>query len=215
MPSGGLPIEKRLSWVLGGMPFMLCMHCCGMNSKVDWDRPWDAAENRSFAVTPVYLVHCPGSLGQSSLGYQSAVHQIDLAGKTDVHPTSYIGLAGVGKDAPLLPKPSPRSGVFGYERGTKPEDIKDGMSTTMMIAETSALEGAWTAGGPATVRGLDPNRLPYVGVGHQFGGNHPGRAMVLFADGSVRFVREAIEPRVFEALSTIAGGEQLPPGWDR
>ncbi len=39
--------------------------------------------------------------------------------------------------------------------------------------------------------------------------------MVAFADGSVRFLRETIDPKVFEAISTIAGGEGLPQGWDR
>ena len=85
----------------------------------------------------------------------------------------------------------------------------------MTIAETTFANGPWTAGGPATVRGLDSRRQPYIGRGRQFGKAHRGGAMVAFADGSVRFVKESINPRVFEALSTIAGGEQLPPGWDR
>jgi len=39
--------------------------------------------------------------------------------------------------------------------------------------------------------------------------------MVAFADGSVRFVHEKIDPRLFEALSTVAGNEVIPNGWDR
>ena len=30
------------------------------------------------------------------------------------------------------------------------------------------------------------------------------------ADGSIRFVKQTIDPRLFKALATIAGGEDLP-----
>ena len=79
----------------------------------------------------------------------------------------------------------------------------------MMLAETTAGVGPWTAGGFTTVRGLDPARRPYIGRGRQFGGTHPGGAMVAFADGSIRFLGESIDPQVFEALSTVAGGENI------
>jgi hypothetical protein len=38
--------------------------------------------------------------------------------------------------------------------------------------------------------------------------------MVAMADGSVRFLNDTIDPTVFEALATVAGGEPLPAGWD-
>ena len=108
-----------------------------------------------------------------------------------------------------------RAGVFGYDRQTREADIKDGASETMMLAETTSANGPWTAGGPATVRGLDPRRPPYLGPGQQFGGAHRGGATVAFADGSVRFIGESIEPSIFEALATVAGREVLPDGWGR
>src|SRR5262249_35803766 len=94
-------------------------------------------------------------------------------------------------------------------------DITDGASTTMMLAETTMANGPWTAGGPSTVRGLDPARRPYLGPGRQFGGSHQGGAMVAFADGSVRFLRGTIASEVIERLSTVAGGESIAEGWDR
>jgi len=54
---------------------------------------------------------------------------------------------------------------------------------------------------------------PQIGRGRPFGGYHPGGANVAFADGSIKFLRETIDPKVFEALSTVAGGERLPDGW--
>ena len=38
---------------------------------------------------------------------------------------------------------------------------------------------------------------------------HPGGVHLMTGDGSVRFVRTAIDPRVWTALATIAGGEAV------
>ena len=130
-------------------------------------------------------------------------------------PLVYVGIAGLGTDAPDLPSGHPRAGIFGYHRQTRSAELKDGASSTMMLAETTARIGPWTAGGPSSVRGLDPNHRPYLGRGRQFGGTHRGGAMVAMADGSVRFLSDSIDSRVFEALSTVGGGESLPVGWER
>ena len=113
-----------------------------------------------------------------------------------------------------MPTSDPRAGIFGYDRSARLTDLKDGAATTLLLAETGVGNGLWTAGGPATVRGLDPASQPYIGRARQFGGLHSGGVNVAFADGAVRFLKDTIDPKVFEALSTIAGGEQLPPGWD-
>jgi prepilin-type processing-associated H-X9-DG protein len=96
---------------------------------------------------------------------------------------------------------------------TKFEDILDGMSTTMAVIETTRNHGPWTAGGPTSVRGMNPATRPYIGRDCPFGGYHPGGANAAFADGSVRWVAATINAEVFEAIATVAGGEELPHGW--
>jgi prepilin-type processing-associated H-X9-DG protein len=168
--------------------------------------PWDADENR---ITRTKDVESGTIYVVGRIDGLSCPAGPDDGGTPMPGLTSYVGVAGVGTDAARLPGHDPRAGIFGYGRQVRLEDIKDGASMTMAVVETAERNGPWTAGGPATVRGLDPARRPYIGRGGQFGGTHRGGAAVLFADGSVRFVRASIRPRTFEALATIAGGERI------
>ncbi len=199
-----LPPGRRLSWLVSLWPYVE-----GWSWLLDRSEPWDSDANRLTrghghgeepqAVGRIALLTCPAA---------------DRAAAEHVPGwTWYVGIAGVGRDAPALPDGHPRAGVFGYDRRTKPTDIKDGASTTIMLAETALANGPWTAGGPATVRGLDPSHQPYIGRRRQFGGTHRGGVMAAMADGSVRFVGKSIDPKVFEALATVAGGEALPEDW--
>jgi prepilin-type processing-associated H-X9-DG protein len=130
-------------------------------------------------------------------------------------PLSYVGIAGLGPDAPTLPTGHPRAGVFGFDRATGLGQITDGAASTLLLLETARDLRPWTEGGPSSVRGVDPATRPHLGRGRPFGGYHPGGANAAFADGSVRFLRDSIDPAVLEALSTVAGGETIPADWDR
>jgi prepilin-type processing-associated H-X9-DG protein len=208
VPNETLPVEKRLSWILDSLPFLEG----NAPAILDPSKAWDDEVNRSmwrynkdtgqrvsqgerddFAV-----FRCP-----------SNPRHIDSAGHGLTH---FVGVAGLGTDAPLLAPLHPRAGLFGYRPGTRNDQLTDGFSTTLAIIETASANGPWKAGGFSTIRGLDPHAQPYIGQGRQFGGLHRGGVNVAFADGSVRFVRETINPKVFEALSTVAGGERLPAG---
>ena len=67
--------------------------------------------------------------------------------------------------------------------------------------------GAWAAGGRATVRGL--TKAPYVNGPDGFGSGQPDGMFAGMADGSVRFVRKDVDPRVFEQLATLHGGSGI------
>jgi hypothetical protein len=197
-PNTSLPPEGRMSFYAAALPdldseeLLLQLHT---------DRAWDDASNELVADMPIGVLRCP--------------ERNRLPGEIPM-PTSYIGIAGLGTDAPFLPKGHPRAGIFGHDRVTPLGSITDGTAYTMVVAESERVRGSWLSGGPATVRGLDTADLPYIGPGRQFGGLHPAvGAWVAFADGSVRFISEKVDPKVFEALSTIAGGERLPDDLDR
>jgi hypothetical protein len=121
--------------------------------------------------------------------------------------THFVGVAGVGADAADLPVNHPRAGVFGNSRTTRLEDIRDGASNTLMVLGVTNDLGSWAAGGSATVRPL--TREPYVNGPDGFGTGPADRMAVLKADGSVREMSAATDPRIFRRMAAMADGLPL------
>lgn len=193
-PNPRLPPEKCFSWLVEICPYIDGSNLLG---KMESEKSWDAEENRYIALTQNWLFQCPS--------YPSRPPESTLV------PLPYLGITGLGEDSADLPRDDPRAGLFGYRRVVSLQDVKDGTAETMMLAETAWAHGAWPAGGPATVRFLDPKNPPYLGHDGKLGGNHPNKTNIVFADGSVRSIMDTIEPKIIEALSTIAGGEKTGP----
>jgi Protein of unknown function (DUF1559) len=205
--NAGLTPERRLSWFVEVLLFVEQQNLYG---RFDRKEGWDAPANRPAASTPLKTLRCP-----------------DWGREAEPDPpylTAYLGVAGLGADAATLPVGDRNAGVFGFDRRTALTAIKDGTSNTLLVLESTRNNGPWTQGGPATARGLVPSEEPYLGIGRQFGGTHFaennmfGRGKSLgcnaaLADGSVRFLSEAIAPHVLEAGVTIAGGEEMDADW--
>lgn len=199
-----LPPDRRLSWHVDLWGFMIG----GEELLLDKTAAWDADENRE----PRYSIPKDNNrvevIGQ--LGWLTCPSNPSRAETGTPGLTHYTGVAGVGEDAAFLPRDDPKAGVFGPDWKTRLEDIKDGLSTTLLVVETVTENGPWTAGGRATVRGLEPSRTPYLGRHGQFGSRHQGAVTnAVFVDASVRCLGARIDPKVFEALATIAGGEEV------
>jgi prepilin-type processing-associated H-X9-DG protein len=143
----------------------------------------------------------------------------------------------VGQDASDVDGPS-GDGVFYRNSRTRIRDITDGTSNTTMIGDRawSQTNGIW-AGAPsgAVTRPGAQNLWPdAAGSGpalvlvhnnwinittdadgglDDFSSNHPGGVNILFADGSVHFLKsitvDGPERRDFWALGTRAGGEVI------
>ena len=109
-------------------------------------------------------------------------------------------------------------------------DIADGMSNTILLAESAGRPTLWRAGRP--VPGESVRNSAWVGATLIFGQGssadgatklgpcainctndhevysfHPGGANAVFADGSVRFLKASLDMRMFARLATRAGGE--------
>ena len=194
-PNAELEPESRVSWYAQILPHI--EHHSEYEA-LETDQPWDAGQN--------------GELAHKRFG-PLACYSGPRPAPGSPEPAPYVGIAGLGKDAPWIAKTDARAGMFGYDRQTTMADITDGAASTMMVAETGRVSGSWIQAGPATVRGLDPASQPYIGAGRQFGGQHGGGVLVATANGSVRRIDASISPKVFEALSTMAGHEKVPRAW--
>jgi prepilin-type processing-associated H-X9-DG protein len=182
-----LPVDQRLSWMATLLPYF--EQFGGGGEDLALDKPWNAPENDPTTKRPVPVFLNPRLGGQ------------------ETNQTHYVGMAGVGKDAAKLPANDPKAGIFGYDRATKFQDIRDGASNTIAVIGIEKNPGPWGQGGPSTIRGL--SEKPYIGGKDGFGGQSGG-VNVLMADGSVRFISNSIDDKVLEAMATKSGGEPIP-----
>ena len=195
-----LPPDRRLSWVPDLLPALDSRRqaTAELGAQIDKSLPWDAEKNAAAARTTLGVLTCPANPPPEAGGPAA---------------TQYVGSGGVNPAGATLPPADPRAGAFRYDAATPFAAVTDGLSHTLLFAETNADLGPWLAGGPGTVRGYDEGGRPPVGVGGQFGGNHFGGGNVGFADGSARFLGDKIAAAVFRNLVTIAGGTDAPiPG---
>jgi prepilin-type processing-associated H-X9-DG protein len=151
----------------------------------DQEQAWDSDTNTAIAQQQVWGVYdCP-----------SRPMRVDAQGR---YFTDYAMLTGRG--AFSLPNNPIRK-----------QDVTDGLSNTLAVTEASGLNIVWTE-----PRDAETDSQP---IGVNLAGDedsesrgiassrHSNGAHVLFADGTVEFLNEDIDPQVLKALTTIAGGE--------
>jgi prepilin-type N-terminal cleavage/methylation domain-containing protein/prepilin-type processing-associated H-X9-DG protein len=143
------------------------------------------------------------------------------------------GLARAGVIAPPGGPTDERGhyeGVFPINGARRLTDIQDGATNTILIAECAGrpqlwqgrrqVPDVWLSGGPWASRnllwgrGATPDGTAFYGRcavnctnDREVYGFHPTGANVVFADGSVHFLKASIDIGVFARLVTRAGGE--------
>jgi len=153
---------------------------------------------------------------------------------SDVAPGQYLASAGQWE---IEDVPGSNNGVFYRNSRVAIRDITDGTSQTLLLGERSrnVCDATWVGAIPSMVVCTNPswpvrdcatsnvmvmaNTGPWedetwVNVPNHKGAKaddfwslHPGGCNFLIGDGSVRFIKETVNPTVFSSLATRAGSE--------
>jgi prepilin-type processing-associated H-X9-DG protein len=191
-----------------------------------------AAETSRATVLSTFL--CPSDAGPGGpLTIRDAASKVLVS---DLVAGRYVGVAGQFEPEEF---PAANNGIFYRNSRVAVRDITDGTSTTLMVGERSRnVAGATWVGmipfglpcnNPAWPvqdceasnvlilghTGRSPDEM-WVDVPNNnkagvddFHSRHAGGCNFAFCDGSIRFVKETINPQVFSAMATRAGGEVI------
>ena len=108
--------------------------------------------------------------------------------------------ADLGKTTYLAPRG--KATIFPGSEAIKIQKITDGTSNTILVVDAGNDRAVtWTKPDDWDV---DP-KLDLKGIF----GHHPGGTPFSFADGSVRFIKETVDPKTLEMLITRDGGEVI------
>jgi hypothetical protein len=189
VPDDELVPERRLTWIYIVLPYI---ESNPLYRSIDPKQSWDSPRNWPHVTESWRLFRCPSHPDEGDLPYY----------------THYVAMAGIGEDAAYLSREDPRAGMMGYE-ASLPLPLVKLENTTLLLIETTRDNGPWAAGGPPTLRALVPGGPPYFGKDGQFTTGHSSAIHAAFVDGSVHALHTSLDPRVLEALATIAGKEEI------
>jgi hypothetical protein len=197
-----------------------------LRQRIDLQAPARDPRYEQVRTTVLPIFVCPSDWGA---GIYTMVSDLGLQ-MGQAATNSYAACYGSGRRIAL--EPDRGNGLFFRNSRIRLVDITDGLSSTLAIGERAALltRTPWvgapceatthiTPGAPtaSTAVGDSPTQ-PLAQTGSHtlndrfadpdnFFTPHRAAGQFVFADGSVRGVRTQIDPQVFQALSTRAGGK--------
>lgn len=130
---------------------------------------------------------------------------------------NYAGVFGV---LTIEQTPSAGDGTFFHNSQIRFADIRDGLSNTLIVGERSSRLDipTWVASVPGAHRAMArvvgrSRRVPndVLSDFSDFGSHHVFGANFLLGDGAVRMISDQVDPDVYHAWATRAGGEVVMP----
>lgn len=181
--------KRQLAWGTFLLPFL---DQETVYRSLNLSKPFDSPENAAGAATVLAVFLCPSK--------QRSNYWFDNRAVCD-----YGGILGQA----LFGNNNPPNGVLFFDKSISIPMITDGTSHTLIISEnTQRDDGQWINAMNLFDVAAPINRAPIYDP--DIHSEHPGGANGLFADGSVRFLRESMNVSALAAIVTRAGGEPVP-----
>lgn len=200
------PGNEMTSWNVQLLPYL---EQTNLAAAYQSDVPSYRSPNRELGVTVLEVFLCPSTASEvllSETGLWRGQAFTDYGG--------IYGVEGEGRDEPNREKTQTLAanslGVFVFEEPTEVNQITDGLSRTVGVAERITRRistSEWTSGRNIFAHDGNTPINQASGLGNDIGSPHVGGAMVTFCDGHVEFVAESVEQAVLNSMLTKAGGE--------
>ncbi len=217
------PQDPGWSWIT-----MLLPHLgqTGLYRQIDLNLPVRSPVNAGKVMQPLPLATCPSDSGFGVF----TVLRMDGSTLTDANTTSYVAV--FGKYGLINVNPDDGNGAFQRNSRVRSQDIRDGLSQTIVVGERAALftKAPWagvmttgtvrtTPGAPVFTSTIEESpcmALARIGSRtlndrfsepYDFFSAHDGQVFFLLADGSVRPIGTGINLEILHSLATRSGGE--------
>ena len=206
-PAGGwIASGKDMGWSAAVLP--------GLEQRAVYDGlnfsyPYNTWVNSTTAHTVLNVYLCPSEPRKTLWGKNSNLGDQFLSADAD-----YGGMVGprgfYGYISGLPITNNPNRGAMTNDLCLGFPEITDGTSQTIQIGEDpEAVNALWASGHNIFDQSAPINARPPFEYGEELTSQHPGGVNVLFADGSVHFLKQTMNPLVLIGLCTRAGGETL------
>jgi prepilin-type N-terminal cleavage/methylation domain-containing protein/prepilin-type processing-associated H-X9-DG protein len=199
---------RRLAWSLFLLPYIEQSETYDL---YDQQSLYYAAVNRQATSVVILIYLCPSTSRLTRARDGDTAGDVNGNGKYD--PGDFMAMIDYGGMFGWADSPVYANGAMIYDQSISLRQITDGSAHTILVAEDSGrgttMDGEWADGENIFDSGQPINVLQ----NNEIWSDHPGGAQVLYCDGSVHFLPEALDLTVLAALCTRGGGEvvEAPP----
>jgi len=179
--------------------------------------------NATLQVLKVEVFRCPSDIGPDTFSVALQPPNVNPNLPENLATANYIGSFGSTDYHPCAANavgtPCPGNGVFYLNSSVKIGDIRDGTTNTMLAGERRSnsnktlptpIYGTWIGVPPGGVEAIGrvlgaSDYAPNDPANHfeAYSSFHPGGVSVVLCDGSVQFINESVDLKLFMGLATI------------